>query len=172
MCSSDLYRETASPIDNDIGSISTNIVLIDENRQVVAKYYLMTASRPIEAVRAGFRDIRERYGERALVRAAAATGSGRHLIGDLINADVVVNEITAHATAATFVCPEVDTIFEIGGQDSKYVRLDKGLVRDFTMNKATPGCRSCARSAWRACTTRSEERRVGKECRSRWSPYH
>lgn len=120
----------------DIGSISTNIVLIDENRQVVAKYYLMTASRPIEAVRAGFRDIRERYGERALVRAAAATGSGRHLIGDLINADVVVNEITAHATAATFVCPEVDTIFEIGGQDSKYVRLEKGLVRDFTMNKA------------------------------------
>ena len=111
-------------------------MLIDENRQVVAKYYLMTASRPIEAVRAGFRDIRERYGERALVRAAAATGSGRHLIGDLINADVVVNEITAHATAATFVCPEVDTIFEIGGQDSKYVRLDKGLVRDFTMNKA------------------------------------
>ena len=49
---------------------------------------------------------------------------------------MVVNEITAHATASAFICPEVDTIFEIGGQDSKYVRLENGLVKDFTMNKA------------------------------------
>ena len=103
----------------DIGSISTNIVLMDENREVVAKYYLMTASRPIEAVRTGFRDILERYGEFADVQAVGVTGSGRHLIGDLAGADVVVNEITAHATASAFICPEVDTIFEIGGQDSK-----------------------------------------------------
>jgi len=54
----------------------------------------------------------------------------------LAGADVVVNEITAHATASAFICPEVDTIFEIGGQDSKYVRLEGGLVKDFTMNKA------------------------------------
>lgn len=79
----------------DIGSISTNIVLMDENREVVAKYYLMTASRPIEAVRTGFRDILERYGELADVQAVGVTGSGRHLIGDLAGADVVVNEITA-----------------------------------------------------------------------------
>lgn len=120
----------------DIGSISTNIVLMDEAGEVVAKYYLMTASRPIEAVRSGFRDILERYGDRADVQAVGVTGSGRHLIGDLTGADVVVNEITAHATASIFICPEVDTIFEIGGQDSKYVRLENGLVKDFTMNKA------------------------------------
>ena len=96
----------------------------------------MAASRPIEAVRTGFRDILERYGEFADVQAVGVTGSGRHLIGDLAGADVVVNEITAHATASAFICPEVDTIFEIGGQDSKYVRLEGGLVKDFTMNKA------------------------------------
>ena len=120
----------------DIGSISTNIVLMTEQGEIVAKYYLMTASRPIEAVRTGFRDIIERYGESVRVQAVAITGSGRHLIGDLIGADVVVNEITAHATASVFFHPEVDTIFEIGGQDSKYVRLENGLVKDFAMNKA------------------------------------
>ena len=131
-----LERRTRVFLGIDIGSISTNIVLMDENREVVAKYYLMTASRPIEAVRTGFRDILERYGELADVQAVGVTGSGRHLIGDLAGADVVVNEITAHATASAFICPEVDTIFEIGGQDSKYVRLENGLVKDFTMNKA------------------------------------
>ena len=131
-----LERRTRVFLGIDIGSISTNIVLMDENREVVAKYYLMTASRPIEAVRTGFRDILERYGELADVQAVGVTGSGRHLIGDLAGADVVVNEITAHATASAFICPEVDTIFEIGGQDSKYVRLEGGLVKDFTMNKA------------------------------------
>lgn len=70
------------------------------------------------------------------MQAVGVTGSGRYLIGDLAGADVVVNEITAHATASAFICPEVDTIFEIGGQDSKYVRLENGLVKDFTMNKA------------------------------------
>ena len=86
-----LERRTRVFLGIDIGSISTNIVLMDENREVVAKYYLMTASRPIEAVRTGFRDILERYGELADVQAVGVTGSGRHLIGDLAGADVVVN---------------------------------------------------------------------------------
>ena len=131
-----LDRESSLYLGIDIGSISTNIVLMDKEHTVVAKYYLMTASRPIEAVREGFRHIREFYGSRAKVQALAVTGSGRHLIGDLTGADVTVNEITAHARASVFACPQVDTIFEIGGQDSKYIRLEKGLVRDFTMNKA------------------------------------
>ncbi|MDR2574604.1 MAG: acyl-CoA dehydratase activase [Desulfovibrio sp.] len=120
----------------DIGSISTNIVLMTASREVAAKYYLMTASRPIEAVRQGFRHILEYYGPKIRIRAVGVTGSGRHLIGDLVGADVVVNEITAHARAATFIRPDVDTVFEIGGQDSKYIRIEKGLVKDFTMNKA------------------------------------
>ncbi|MDR3088831.1 MAG: acyl-CoA dehydratase activase [Desulfobulbaceae bacterium] len=131
-----LRQKTGLFLGIDIGSISTNIVLLDQEKRLVAKYYLMTAGRPIEAVKTGFRDIIERYGDRAQVLAVGVTGSGRHLIGDLIGADVVVNEITAHAEAAVFIDPQVDTIFEIGGQDSKYVRLENGLVRDFTMNKA------------------------------------
>ncbi|MFO7594773.1 MAG: acyl-CoA dehydratase activase [Desulfocurvibacter africanus] len=120
----------------DVGSMSTNIVLMAEDRSLLAKYYLPTASRPIEAVRKGFRDILERYADFMTIMGVGATGSGRQLIGDLTGADVVVNEITAHATAAVFADPDVDTIFEIGGQDSKYVHLTRGLVDDFTMNKA------------------------------------
>jgi predicted CoA-substrate-specific enzyme activase len=69
------------------------------------------------------------------VRGCATTGSGRYLTGDFIGADVVKNEITAHATGAAFIRPDVDTIFEIGGQDSKYISLEHGAVVDFTMNK-------------------------------------
>lgn len=131
-----LEQRTAVYLGVDIGSISTNIVLLNEKNEMFAKYYLMTASRPIEAVKTGFKDIMQRYGNLVDVQAVGVTGSGRHLIGDLIGADIIVNEITAHATASAFICPEVDTIFEIGGQDSKYIYLDKGLVKDFTMNKA------------------------------------
>lgn len=120
----------------DVGSISTNIVLMNENKDVVAKYYLMTASRPIEAVRKGFQDILHQFNDTIAIKGVGTTGSGRHLIGDLIGADLIVNEITAHARAAVFADPKVDTIFEIGGQDSKYIHLANGFVDDFTMNKA------------------------------------
>lgn len=120
----------------DVGSISTNIVLMDEKRNLIAKYYLMTASRPIEAVRKGFRDILKKYEAFIKVKGIGVTGSGRYLIGDLVGADVIKNEITAHARAGVFVDPQVDTIFEIGGQDSKYIHLTDGLVDDFAMNKA------------------------------------
>ena len=70
------------------------------------------------------------------IRGAATTGSGRYLTGDFIGADLVINEITAQATAAAVIDPEVDTIFEIGGQDSKYISLDGGVVVDFEMNHA------------------------------------
>ena len=66
---------------------------------------------------------------------AGTTGSGRYLTGDFIGADVVRNEITAQATASAHIDPAVDTIFEIGGQDSKYISLKNGVVVDFEMNK-------------------------------------
>ena len=69
------------------------------------------------------------------MRAAGSTGSGRYLTGDFIGADVIRNEITAQATAAIHYVPDVDTVFEIGGQDSKYIRIDGGVVTDFEMNK-------------------------------------
>ncbi len=67
---------------------------------------------------------------------AATTGSGRYLTGDFIGADTVINEITAQAAGAAIVNPSVDTIFEIGGQDSKYISLENGVVVDFEMNHA------------------------------------
>ncbi|MGI5818714.1 MAG: acyl-CoA dehydratase activase [Armatimonadota bacterium] len=119
----------------DIGSISTNLVVMDAEGTVLHKEYLMTASRPIEAVRKGLRLTGEAVGDRVNIRKACTTGSGRYLIADFIGADVVKNEITAQARGAVQLDPTVDTIFEIGGQDSKYISLDNGVVVDFTMNK-------------------------------------
>ena len=119
----------------DIGSISTNVVAIDEERRVVARSYLRTAGRPIEAVRQGIREIGAEIKNNVIVAGVGTTGSGRYMIGDLIGGDVVRNEITAQATATAHYDPEVDTIFEIGGQDSKYISLSNGAIVDFEMNK-------------------------------------
>lgn len=119
----------------DVGSISTNLVVIDENRRMLSKIYLMTAGEPIEAVRRGLKIIGDEVGEIVEIRGVCTTGSGRYLTGDFVGADVVKNEITAHARGALATDPDVDTIFEIGGQDSKYVSLHNGHVVDFTMNK-------------------------------------
>jgi len=118
----------------DVGSISTNLVLIDTAGRLVAKCYLMTAGRPIEAVRSGLRQLGRQWAERVTVLGAASTGSGRYLTGDIVGADLVRNEITAQACGAAHIDPSVDTIFEIGGQDSKYIRLRDGVVVDFEMN--------------------------------------
>ena len=120
----------------DIGSISTNLVLMDIQGRIIAKRYLITAGRPIEAVKQGLASLRSEFGTGLRVIGCGTTGSGRYLIGDLFGADLVKNEITAQARGALFLVPDADTIFEIGGQDSKYISLSNGVVRDFTMNKA------------------------------------
>jgi predicted CoA-substrate-specific enzyme activase len=119
----------------DIGSISTNIVLINEEGQLLAKEYLRTGSQPIEAVKRGLREIGQDMGDLVEVAGACTTGSARYLIGDFVGADLVKDEITSHARGAREVDPGVDTIFEIGGQDSKYISLDDGAIVDFEMNK-------------------------------------
>ncbi|MBD3168644.1 MAG: CoA activase [candidate division Zixibacteria bacterium] len=120
----------------DVGSLSTNLVVIDGDNNVLAREYLMTEGRPLDAVCRGIKLISESLGEKFDIKAAGTTGSGRYLTGDFLGADVVKNEITCQATAAIALDPEVDTIFEIGGQDSKYVSIDNGVVVDFEMNKA------------------------------------
>jgi len=120
----------------DVGSVSTNVVVIDRAGHVLTKRYLPTAGRPIEAVKQGLAEVGDEIGARVTILGAGTTGSGRYLTGDMIGADVVRNEITAQATAAAAIDPLVDTIFEIGGQDSKYISLQDGVVVDFEMNKA------------------------------------
>ncbi len=120
----------------DVGSISTNLAVIDQECRLLAKRYLMTAGRPIEAVKQGLAEIGEEIGDRIVIAGVATTGSGRYMIADYIGADIVKNEITAQATAAAFIDKDVDTIFEIGGQDSKYISLRDGVIADFEMNKA------------------------------------
>ena len=119
----------------DVGSISTNVVVIDSDGRLLSKQYLMTAGRPLEAVKEGLRLVSQELGEQIEILGAATTGSGRYLTADFIGADLVRNEITAQATAAAAIDPDVDTIFEIGGQDSKYISLKDGAIVDFMMNK-------------------------------------
>ncbi|HSQ78540.1 MAG TPA: acyl-CoA dehydratase activase, partial [Nitrospirota bacterium] len=120
----------------DIGSISTNVAVIDGEGRLLSKRYLMTAGRPIEAVRQGLRETAMELGDRVEICGVGTTGSGRYMIADFVGADIVKNEITAQATAAAFIDHTVDTIFEIGGQDSKYISLENGVIVDFEMNKA------------------------------------
>lgn len=119
----------------DVGSISTNLVVIDKNKRVLSKRYLMTAGRPIEAIRIGLEEIGQEIGDFVEIKGVGTTGSGRYLTADFVGGDIVRNEITAQATAAINIDPKVDTIFEIGGQDSKYISIDNGVVVDFEMNK-------------------------------------
>jgi predicted CoA-substrate-specific enzyme activase len=120
----------------DIGSISTNLAVIDEHGKLLSKRYLMTAGRPIDAVNQGLSEVGEEIGDIVEIMGVGTTGSGRYMIADYVGADIVKNEITAHATAAMFIDNTIDTVFEIGGQDSKYISLRDGLVVDFEMNKA------------------------------------
>ncbi|MFP3868142.1 MAG: acyl-CoA dehydratase activase [Desulfobacteraceae bacterium] len=119
----------------DVGSISTNVVVIDAQMRVLAREYLMTSGRPLEAVTKGLKLIGKKLGNRVKIAGAATTGSGRYLTGDFIGADLVRNEITSQATASAAIDPAVDTIFEIGGQDSKFISLEHGAIVDFMMNK-------------------------------------
>ena len=119
----------------DVGSISTNVVAVDRDKKLIEKCYLRTAGRPIEAVRKGVEIISRKVGDKINVKGVGTTGSGRYLIGDFVGADLVINEITAQATAAADIDGSVDTIFEIGGQDSKFISLEDGVVVDFEMNK-------------------------------------
>ena len=118
----------------DIGSTSTDLVIIGEHNELVDYQYLRTAGNPEAAVRKGLASIKERFGE-LVFQAVGVTGSGRERVGRMLGADVIRDEITAQATGAAYCMPEVDTVFEIGGQDSKYIHIEDGRVADFQMNK-------------------------------------
>lgn len=117
----------------DVGSVSTDIVLVDNNIKFVDGLYLRTKGKPINAIQEGFKVFKEKYHNKQ-IKGVGTTGSGRQISSFLIGADVVKNEITAHAVAALELKSDIRTIIEIGGQDSKIIILRDGVVNDFAMN--------------------------------------
>ncbi|MDE7163167.1 MAG: acyl-CoA dehydratase activase [Clostridia bacterium] len=119
----------------DIGSISTKGVVIDGDNNILAKEYLWTEGDPMGAVKRLLKALEKQLdGRDVKIVAVGTTGSARKLIGVMTNACVVKNEITAHAIGTTTIHPEVNTIFEIGGQDSKIIIIENGFVVDYAMN--------------------------------------
>ncbi len=119
----------------DIGSTTTKYALINEERQIIHKDYVPTRGKPVEVTQRLLRTIRDDMGDHVEISGVATTGSGRHVVGDFLNADLIIDEITTHARGAVEIDPAVDTIFEIGGQDSKYISIANTHPLDFDMNK-------------------------------------
>ena len=119
----------------DIGSISTKGVVIDEDNNIIASSYLYTEGNPIVASKKVVKELKNKTDTSIYkVVGVGTTGSARKLIGTLLGANTIKNEITAHAIGTTSIYKDVHTIFEIGGQDSKIILLDNGIVSDYAMN--------------------------------------
>ncbi len=138
----ELFREPESTgpgffLGIDVGSTSTKAILLTTEGDPFAGFYTYTAGQPLKAVQALF-EAMVRMGEEKNVplsiKGSATTGSGRKFIGNIIRADQVVDEITAHARAAHELNPETDTIIEIGGQDAKFTQMKDGVVTFSHMN--------------------------------------
>jgi len=121
----------------DIGSTSTKAVLLNADGRIMAGFYTSTAGRPVAAVQnvlSAINDLSEKKSMKLCIKGAATTGSGRKFAGKIMGADRIIDEITAHARAACEIDPDVDTIIEIGGQDSKFTILKNGRVTFSVMN--------------------------------------
>lgn len=119
----------------DIGSISTKGVLIDKDNNIIASSYLYTEGNPIMATKKVVKELKNQINLKEYkVVGVGTTGSARKLIGRILGANTIKNEITAHAVGTTSINPDVRTIFEIGGQDSKIILLNNGIVTDYAMN--------------------------------------
>ncbi|MBN2780388.1 MAG: CoA activase [Candidatus Marinimicrobia bacterium] len=139
----DIYRELEPGLSSslslgiDIGSTSTKAILIGPDRVPVAGLYTRTAGQPIIAVQDIFEtidDMSKKHDHTFDIVSVATTGSGRKFIGKLIGADLIMDEISAHARAAVELDPKIDTIIEIGGQDAKFTTLRNGVVTFSKMN--------------------------------------
>jgi len=122
----------------DVGSISTNVAVIDDQRNIVETAYIRTEGKPIASVQKSIRivknKLKDRFPDGLEITGAGATGSARQLTGVIIGADIVRNEITAHSLASLHVRKDVQTVIEIGGQDSKIIIIRNGVAIDFAMN--------------------------------------
>ncbi len=119
----------------DIGSISTKGVIIDPDNNILYSCYLWTEGNPIEAVKRLLNNLKKDFdANKYKIVAVGTTGSARRLIGTILNASIIKNEITAHAIGTTSLYPNIKTILEIGGQDSKIILIEDGIVVDYAMN--------------------------------------
>ena len=122
----------------DVGSTTTKATLVRlEDLEIVASDYLRTNGDPVDAARRCYASVRDQLqGTRVDIIGLGITGSGRQIVGLHGQTEGVINEIIAHATASIHFDPEVDTIFEIGGQDAKYTFITDGVASDYAMNEA------------------------------------
>src|SRR4030042_1510300 len=118
----------------DIGSVTTKVAALNRDDELITSLYLPTQGKPIETVQQGLRQVKEQLPDDISICGVATTGSARYLAGVIVGADLVKNEITSHAVAALLYFPQVQTIIEIGGQDSKIIIIRDGIVTDFGMN--------------------------------------
>jgi len=118
----------------DVGSVTTKLAVLDGNDELVTYIYLPTQGKPIEMVQQCLKQIKPQLPEDVSIHGVATTGSARYLAGVIVGADLVKNEITSHAVATLQYVPQVQTIIEIGGQDSKIIIIRDGVVIDFGMN--------------------------------------
>jgi len=117
----------------DVGSVSIKVVAIDENNEVLFNSYVRNVGQPIDTVKDELAKLHNELATKE-IGGVGVTGSGRQLLGYVLGADVIKNEITAHATATLHFHPDASTIFEIGGQDSKLIIINDGTIADFAMN--------------------------------------
>lgn len=118
----------------DIGSISTKGVVIDNDNNIVTSLYIWTEGNPINAVKKLVKEIKSKLPSNIVIKGIGTTGSARKLIGLMMDANVVKNEITAHAIGTLAFYPNTRTILEIGGQDSKIILIKDGIIVDYAMN--------------------------------------
>ena len=118
----------------DVGSVTTKFAVLNSANELIAHSYLPTQGKPINMVQEGLRQIKAQLPDDVAIYGVATTGSARYLAGVIIGADLVKNEITSHAVATLQYVPQVQTIIEIGGQDSKIIIVRDGVVTDFGMN--------------------------------------
>ncbi len=125
---------TAYLLGIDVGSTTTKAVLVDpETLQIAASHYGRTNGNPILATQDCIRELISQVGK-AKISLVGVTGSGRSMVGAYVGTPAIFNEISAHAAGAAHFEPDLDTIFEIGGQDAKYMFLQNGVPIDYAMN--------------------------------------
>lgn len=122
----------------DGGSTTTKVALINiATLDIVAEHYGRTYGDPVAALRLCLKDIKKQLGpHKPRIRLVATTGSSRELLGVFLETVGVYNEIIAHTVGTTYFQKDVNTIFEIGGQDAKYVYINNGVPIDYAMNEA------------------------------------